>query len=77
MATIKSHNSSSFYCLLLCVCVEEGLGPTADAELFKHTNKSPPLSFSIPSLASAQTHTFFCNEKKMRKQFPEQAGLKL
>lgn len=76
-ATINSHNSLSFHCLLLCACIEEGLSATADARCFKRTNKSPLLSFSIPSLASTQTHTFFCNEKKMRKRFPEQAGLKL
>lgn len=49
---------------------------------FQHANKSPRLfllsisvSLSVPSLFSTQTHTFFCNEEKM-KQFPEQAALK-
>ncbi len=63
-ATINSHNSLSFYCLLLCVCIEEGLSATADAERFKHTNKSP-LSLSpshlLPQLKP--THSFVMRRK--------------
>lgn len=64
MATINSHISLSFYCLLLCVCIEEGLSATADAEWFKHTNKSP-LSLSpshlLPQLKP--THSFVMRRK--------------
>lgn len=64
-AAINSHNSLSFYCLLLCVCIEEGLSATADAECFKHTNKSP-LSLSpshiLPQLKP--THSFVMRRKR-------------